>query len=416
MKKYNVEEKNDSEYQNRKKSKYQFNKNKWYTFKNNWNRQSRYQKKDRYQNNRQNNFQNNFRHKNKSRKQKAYTNNYEHESFYDFESYEEIDPNEKYDENDSDIQYSYNLISEFFEVCKKCETSKKNFISNNSFHAHIRVCKDQLIKMTTSSFVKISNFSIIEFSIFITVDNEFEFRSYRYATIWIIVALQTSVKIVIDSECVVFLIDEIYFRQILSAKKFIKMIVFINVREIENVFRENNFYLFLNLYLNEVFKNSSAREYFRREIHIVNNLKCKIFLNMNILETKQVTFNMKNKIMILFTCKNLIVFIRITSKSNARIRRVIYFKDQTVISVKAIAQMLIYFKEKRFSDDRNYFFESDQKQLTIVLNELNDFYVYVCEENLICVQIKNNRNVAVKISRKIRLDTLTKYEKKNVIS
>ena len=367
-------------------------------------------KKNRYQNNRQNNFQNNSRHKDRSRKQKTYTNNYEHESFYDFESYEKIDPNEKYNENDSNIQYLYNLTSEFSEVCRKCEISKKNFISNNSFHAHIRVCKNQSVKVTTSSFVKISNFSIIEFSTSITVDNEFEFRSYRYVTIWIIVALQTPVEAVTDNECVVFLIDEAYLRQILSAKKFIKMTVFINVREIKNAFRESDFYLLLNLYLNEIFRDLSAREYFRKEIHIVNDLKCKIFLNMNILKAKQMTFNMKDKTMILFTCKDLIVFIRIAPKSNARIRRVIHFKNQTVISVKAVAQMLIYFKKKRFSDDRNYFFESDQKQLAIALSEMNDFYAHVCEGNLICVQIKNDRNVAVKISQKVRFGTLTEYE------
>ena len=338
--------------------------------KKNWNRQNRYQNKNRYQNNRQNNFQNNFRHKNRPREQETYTNNYEHGSFYDFESYEKIDSNEKYDENDSDIQYSYNLISKFFGICRKCEISKENFVSNNSFHVHIHVCKNQSVKMTISSFVKISNFSVIEFSVFIIVNNELEFRNYRYVTVWIIVALQTSVEIVIDNKCAVFLIDEIYFWQILSAKKFIKMIVFINVRSIENAFRENDFYLFLNLYLNEVFRKSPTREYFRKKMHIVNDLKCKVFLNMNILKTKQMTLNMKNKIMILFICKNLIVFIRIVSKSNARIWRVIHFKNQTVILVKAVAQIFIYLKKKRFSDDRNYLFESDQKQLAVVLNEI----------------------------------------------
>ena len=242
------------------------------------------------------------------KKQKTYANNYE--SFYDFESYK------KYDENDSNIQYSYNIILEFFEICKNAKFQKKNFVSNNSFHVYIRICK-KLFKMTMSSFVKISNFSIIKFSIFIIVDNEFEFRNYRYVIVWIIVALQTSVKIMIDNECVVFLIDEIYFQQILFAKKFIKMIFFINVRKIKNVFRENDFYLFLNLYLNEIFKKSSTNEYFRKKIHIVNDLKCKIFLNMNILKIKQMIFNMKNKIINFFTCKNLIVFIRIISKLNA---------------------------------------------------------------------------------------------------
>ena len=97
--------------------------------------------------------------------------------------YEEINSNENYNKNDSNIQYSYNLISKFSEICKKCEISKKKFISNNLFHTHIHVCKNQSIKVTTLSFVKISNFSIIKFLIFITVDNEFGFRNYRYVTI-----------------------------------------------------------------------------------------------------------------------------------------------------------------------------------------------------------------------------------------
>ena len=61
--------------------------------------------------------------KKKQKKQKTYANNYE--SFYNFKSYEKIDSNEKYNKNDSNIQYSYNLISEFFEICRKCEISKK---------------------------------------------------------------------------------------------------------------------------------------------------------------------------------------------------------------------------------------------------------------------------------------------------
>ena len=153
---------------------------------------------------------------------------------------------------------------------------------------------------------------------------------------------------VIDNECAVSLINGIYLRQILFAKKFIKIIVFINVRKIKNLFCENDFYLFSNLYLNKIFKNSSTREYFRKKIHIVNDLKCKIFLNMNILKTKQMTFNIKNKIIIFFTCKDLVVFIRIISKSNVRIWRMMHFKNQTIISIKTVMQMFIYFKKNDF--------------------------------------------------------------------
>ena len=73
--------------------------------------------------------------------------------------------------------------------------------------------------------------------------------------------------------------------------------------------------------------------------------------------------------------------------------------------------MFIYFKKKRFFNDKNYFFKSNQKQLTAVLNEMNDFYAYICKKNLICIQIKNDKNVIIKILRKIRFDILIEYEK-----
>ena len=47
--------------------------------------------------------------------------------------------------------------------------------------------------------------------------------------------------------------------------------------------------------------------------------------------------------------------------------------------------MFIYLKKKRFFNDRNYFFEFDQKQFAIVLIKMNDFYAHICEENLTCV-------------------------------
>ena len=63
--------------------------------------------------------------------------------------------------------------------------------------------------------------------------------------------------------------------------------------------------------------------------------------------------------MMIFTCKDLIIFIKIALKSNARIRRVIHFKNQTVISFKSITQISIYMKNKLLSNDKNYFFESN---------------------------------------------------------
>ena len=169
---------------------------------------------------------------------------------------------------------------------------------------------------------------------------------------------------------------------------------------------------FFNLYLNDESKNTFFREYFRREVHVIKNLKCKFFFEMNILKAKQIIINLINKIMMIFTCRNLIIFIKIAFKSNARIRRVIHFKNQAVISFKSITQISIYMKNKSLSNDKNYCFELNQQQLTIFLKQLNNFYTHVCHGNVTEVHVKNDKNMTVKISRRTRLKTLIEYETK----
>ena len=169
------------------------------------------------------------------------------------------------------------------------------------------------------------------------------------------------IEIVTNIECAVFFINEKYFRKLLFDENVIKMIVSINVKNIKNVHKKCDIYVFFDLYLNDESKNTFFREYVRREIHIIKNLKCKFFLEMNILKAKQIIINLINKIMMIFTCRNFIIFIKIAFKLNARICRVIHFKNQIVISFKSITQISIYMKNKLLSNDKNYFFKSNQQ-------------------------------------------------------
>ena len=92
------------------------------------------------------------------------------------------------------------------------------------------------------------------------------------------IVLLKSIEIVTNIECAVFFIDEKYFRKLLFDENVIKMIVSINVKDIENVHKKCDIYVFFDLYLNDESKNISFREYFQREVHVIKNLKCKFFL------------------------------------------------------------------------------------------------------------------------------------------
>ena len=46
------------------------------------------------------------------------------------------------------------------------------------------------------------------------------------------------------------------------------------------------------------------------------------------------------------------------------------------------------------------------------MKKINDFYTYVCHDNVTEIHVKNDKNMTIKISRQIRLKTLIKYETK----
>lgn len=199
------------------------------------------------------------------------------------------------------------------------------------------------------------------------------------------IVIKSLIETVTNTECVVLLINKTYFREILSEIKFIKMTTSINVKRLRNAFHEINNYALLNVFLNDTSKKKSARGHIHKKFHLIKDLKCKVLLSVDIFAAEQVTFNTANKIMVIFTCKNLIVLIKIASKSNARIKRVIYFKDQTLILSKSIIKVLIYLKEKRLSDNKDYLFESNQEQFTSALKNVDGFYAHVCDAYMICV-------------------------------
>ena len=44
------------------------------------------------------------------------------------------------------------------------------------------------------------------------------------------------------------------------------------------------------------------------------------------------------------------------------------------------------------------------------MKQLNDFYTYVCHDNGTEVHVRNDKNMTIKILRRIRLKTLIEYE------
>lgn len=78
--------------------------------------------------------------------------------------------------------------------------------------------------------------------------------------------------------------------------------------------------------------------------------------------------------------------------------------------------MFIYLKNKKLSNNKNYFFKFNQKQFATTLNKMNKFYVHFCDKNIMCVQIKNDKNITICFFCFARFEIFIEYGKKILLN
>jgi hypothetical protein len=328
------------------------------------------------------------------------------------EIFEDIDSTEENDRDDQNDQFVYNLNINSLEICKKCDVKRKTFKSNNVFHSHIRDCKDDETTINIFSEQKFENVSIVKFFVKNTIKKNYDFRFYQYVIVWMQIFLKkSSIKEVADTNCAMSLMNWKYLTTILFKVNIQNMFAFINVRDIENILHQFSSYVILNLYLLDIIDDKKVKDHIHREFHIVDELKCKTLMRLNIMTSEEMTINLANKFLVILICENLVIFIRINLKSNSRIRRIIHSKKSVKISSNSIVSIFIYLRDKKLSFNRDFLFELNNDILTKSLNDLDEFYTHVCDCNLAFVHVRNALISSVMISSKTRLKILIEYEK-----
>jgi hypothetical protein len=221
-----------------------------------------------------------------------------------------------------------------------------------------------------------------------------------------------AIERIVDIECAMSLMNTKYLISILSKAIITKMSILINVHDIKNVLHQSSSYVMLDLYLNEITIERKVRDHIKREFHLMNELKCKLLMRLNIMISKKMIINLTNKFFIIFTCENLTIFIKINLKFNSRIRRIIHSKKSMTIFFNSIINIFTYLREKKFSFNKDYLFESNHETLTTFLENTSDLYIHVCDCNLAFVHVRNELFKSIIISFKTCLNLLTEYKKK----
>ena len=290
--------------------------------------------------------------------------------------------------------------------------SNKNYLT---FSIKVSIILNLFIIIEISIVIKASggkHQNIIKFLInsAFDVDIDYAFRQYYYVIT--IMSLLSEQKFEIDylnSKCAINLINRFFLIKI-YLELFVRTITnFIIIREIEFNKHKTSKYVIIFLY----FLDENVIVILTlREIHIVNDLKINVLININIVILEKIdilTSQAKAEI----NNYNINVFIKIRIKDRAVVH-LMHIKKLIIISPHIQLTIPIYYFNFL---NRDFFFELDH--LDSIL------YAHFVDSFLHAILIKNNSNQHVKILKNLHLNTIQKadfdncyyitFEKKNVV-
>ena len=150
-------------------------------------------------------------------------------------------------------------------------------------------------------------------------------------------------KFCIDIDCKVSLINrQFLIETILNYEQFVKQKNTIKIRDIDDFTFINNFLLlFIFRALNTLTNEKLIIVNFICYAYIINDLKIKMFVNNNILNSKKMFVDLKNQKIIIENCKHITTSLKIINK-NSLIKRVIKINNITKILINFVT--IIFFK------------------------------------------------------------------------
>jgi len=142
--------------------------------------------------------------------------------------------------------------------------------------------------------------------------------------------------------------------------------------------------------------------YICREIYLVNNLKTKFFIKINIFDFKHITINIFERKLYFEFCEKITISCEIKTRNNIKIRRIVRTTKKKIILVITTNLIFVILKKKKNLLEKDFLFEST----------ISEIYIYFVNFKFEFINIQNNKNVSLKLSNRCRVNRIVKYKNK----
>lgn len=276
-------------------------------------------------------------------------------------------------------------------------------------HQHLRAINYQCVSNEVeSSIVNLSSVTIsakeklIVFFALLVQRTDYAFREWKYAT------FQTSwnsendlkYKVCADTDCIMFLKDRKFIQSIVSKNEIKNLISLISVREIKNKIHHFSDYVLMTAYVKKYLSNNTVVTIrFQREIHLIDDLKIKMLIDINIMSSEKIQLNLSNQTMRIDSCQNVTIKIYVIACQKSNLMRTVRSHDRTTVSSSSLVKISVKFKQ--LSKNREFLFKSNSSQY--------DLYTHIVNSAISFVQFRNDFDSSIIIDRHVRLSVIKEY-------
>ena len=331
-----------------------------------------------------------------------------------------IDENDFYDNENSSNRFLLDESNSFFVktltkltktyICRRCS---KEFYFNNKLHNHLKLYQTMTTKQIVIETIDVFNVVIIQFDASSNNQSNLEFRFWRYVIFATFINKSNSFnELCCDINYEASLVNREFLAIEMSnfqrhiQKKFIVM----KIREINDVVLNITKHLFVSFRVSRLIDDKSIIVCFTRQVYIVDDLKTKLLLSNDIIDSKNIVSNIEKKKITINSCKNLIIKFNVKN-ADSIIKRVTRASNVTTIFVKSSTAILFKLREKEaLSINRDFMFVS--QRIDRLRNE-NDVLSHIIDVNTIVVLMQNVNFEDVFLLKFNKLDIIQDYEEKN---
>jgi hypothetical protein len=272
--------------------------------------------------------------------------------------------------------------------------------------------KEEVKKSASKKLPKNLKLSVIHFTRTIANHEEFAFRSHQYVTIKRAMTKQEeSQNLCVNTRIFMSLTDRKFVARNCLDKIIQRTVSKVTIREIEAQMHDSSKYVTLDFFVLDRVRDqqeASVAAHFTAEMHLVDNLKVNVLIEIDVMSSKQMIIDCGKKLLMISTCNDFETDVCISRKSQMT-DRVVRAIVKTMISSESIVTIPIRIRERNLSKNRDYsFFSKSQRQLSLE----SEFFNHVMRLKMIEMQVRNIAKISFVILKNFEIDSLHDYREK----